>query len=68
MALLPSVEPQNVDADMMAGEDATPVAAFLDRPKNNKCKYQCSGCGAAVWGKAGLNIRCADCDRDFGEI
>ncbi|HHH0306414.1 TPA: SprT-like domain-containing protein, partial [Yersinia enterocolitica] len=64
MALLPSVEPQNVDTDVMAGEDAAPVAAFLDRPKNNKCKYQCSGCGVAVWGKAGLNIRCADCDRE----
>jgi len=25
-------------------------------------------CGAAVWGKAGLNICCTDCDRDFGEI
>ncbi|EPH0466479.1 hypothetical protein MMB85_005416 [Klebsiella quasipneumoniae] len=43
------------------------VAAFEDKPKRNKVKYQCRGCGAAVWGKAGLNIECGDCELAFIE-
>jgi hypothetical protein len=27
------------------------VAAFEDKPKRNKVKYQCRGRGAAVWAK-----------------
>lgn len=71
MALLPSVSPQNGSGDSgdMAGsnDNDLPVAAFEDKPKRNKAKYQCRGCGAAVWGKAGLNIECGDCELAFIE-
>lgn len=71
MALLPSVSPQNGNGDSgdMAGsnDNDLPVAAFEDKPKRNKVKYQCRGCGAAVWGKAGLNIECGDCELAFIE-
>lgn len=30
--------------------------------KSNKVKYTCPGCEANAWGKAGLHIRCGDCD------
>nr|AUV50572.1 zinc metalloproteinase Mpr protein [Escherichia coli] len=70
MALLPSVSPQNGShSDDMAGsnDNDLSVAAFEDKPKRNKVKYQCRGCGAAVWGKAGLNIECGDCELAFIE-
>lgn len=39
-----------------------------DKPKSlSKAKYVCEGCGAKVYGKAGLNISCADCDMPFIE-
>ena len=38
---------------------------YLAQPEDAKLKikvkYHCSGCGANVWGKHGLNIRCEDC-------
>jgi hypothetical protein len=70
MALLPSVTPQNgnADSEVIAGSNTSFVAAFEDKPKRNKAKYQCPGCGAAVWGKAGLNIHCGDCEQAFREI
>ncbi|AKK99122.1 MULTISPECIES: SprT-like domain-containing protein [Gammaproteobacteria] len=69
MALLPSVTPQNgnADSEVIAGSNTSFVAAFEDKPKRNKAKYQCPGCGAAVWGKAGLNIHCGDCEQAFRE-
>jgi predicted SprT family Zn-dependent metalloprotease len=33
-------------------------------PKN-KVKYTCDGCGANVWGKPGLSVRCEDCEAPF---
>lgn len=30
-----------------------------------RTKYVCAGCGAAVWGKEGLNIDCGDCSETF---
>ena len=40
-------------SDDMAGsnDNDLSVAAFEDKPKRNKVKYQCRGCGAAVWAK-----------------
>ncbi len=55
MALLPSVSPQNGShSDDMAGsnDNDLSVAAFEDKPKRNKVKYQCRGRGAAVWGQS----------------
>jgi hypothetical protein len=40
--------------------------AERDKPKRtDKIKYECPTCGAAVWGKAGLNIICGDCREGF---
>jgi predicted SprT family Zn-dependent metalloprotease len=36
-------------------------------PRADKVKYACGGCGAAVWGKAGLSVVCGDCDRPMDE-
>ena len=33
----------------------------------NKIKYTCPECKAKVWGKAGLNIYCSDCECSFEE-
>jgi hypothetical protein len=39
-----------------------------DKAKNqNKVKYHCPSCFAAVWGKPELNIVCGDCDKGFEE-
>lgn len=69
MALLPSVQSQNVTTALSESDvdEETHVVAFVDKPKRNKLKYQCPGCGASVWGKAGLNIHCGDCDQSFNE-
>lgn len=34
----------------------------------NKTKYVCTGCETNVWGKAGLNLHCNECDMDFEEV
>lgn len=34
----------------------------------NKTKYFCTGCETNVWGKAGLNLHCNECDMDFEEV
>lgn len=69
MALVPSVTAHggSVDPDVLAGNGSPPAVAFEDKPKRNKAKYQCPGCGAAVWGKAGMNIHCGDCDQALRE-
>lgn len=33
----------------------------------NKTKYVCTGCETNIWGKAGLNLHCNECDMDFEE-
>ena len=38
-----------------------------ERVQRNKRRYSCSGCGAAVWGKPGLDIRCGKCELVFQE-
>lgn len=52
-------------------EDDTPKADNADKPikkyNRNKVKYECESCGAKVWGKAGLWIRCKSCSYDFTE-
>ncbi|MCR1812117.1 SprT-like domain-containing protein [Sulfurospirillum sp. hDNRA2] len=30
-----------------------------------KTKYTCAGCGASVWGKANLDLKCNSCEIDF---
>jgi hypothetical protein len=37
------------------------AVATKPKGKPNRIKYECEGCGAAVWGKAGLAIACIDC-------
>ncbi len=48
-----------------------PKADNADKPikkyNRNKIKYVCRGCGAKVWGKGGLEIRCIVCDENFEE-
>jgi predicted SprT family Zn-dependent metalloprotease len=34
----------------------------------NKTKYVCTGCKTNIWGKAGLNLHCNECDMDFEEV
>lgn len=36
--------------------------------KSTRDKYRCDGCGAQVWGKPGLDIRCMKCSMDFKEV
>jgi predicted SprT family Zn-dependent metalloprotease len=33
-----------------------------------KRKYVCLSCGATVWGKPGLNLRCADCRKPMDDM
>lgn len=33
--------------------------------KKIKLKYACPSCGSSVWGKAGLDIACRQCDTDY---
>lgn len=46
-------------------------AGILDAKKTpksqNKIKYTCPSCEAAVWGKPGLNVTCGDCEEAFEE-
>ena len=42
-------------------------AAEKKAKAKNKTKYVCTGCGTNVWGKAGLNLHCNECDMDFEE-
>ena len=42
------------------------VAALPKEGKAGKrVKYVCPACGAAVWGKADLNLQCLDCDEMY---
>jgi predicted SprT family Zn-dependent metalloprotease len=43
------------------------VAEVKKEAKKNKVKYTCAGCDSNVWGKAGLNISCEDCEESFTE-
>ena len=33
------------------------------KPKKDKVKYTCSGCGVNAWGKPGLHLICGECDQ-----
>ena len=52
-------------------DDDEPRADNADKPikkyNRNKIKYVCPECQAKVWGKAGLNIYCSDCECSFEE-
>lgn len=42
---------------------AVPMVADEKKKKtSNKVKYTCPGCEMNVWGKAGLSVRCEECD------
>ena len=43
-------------------------AAEKKAKAKNKTKYVCTGCETKVWGKAGLNLHCIECDMDFEEV
>jgi hypothetical protein len=43
-------------------------AAEKKAKAKNKTKYVCTGCETNVWGKAGLNLHCNECDMDFEEV
>lgn len=45
---------ENLDSD-----DVKPLQSAAGK---NKIKYSCPGCGCNAWGKAGLRIRCEDCN------
>jgi len=51
--------------DALENED---VELLQPAPARNKIKYTCGGCGANVWGKPGLRIRCEDCDSRFQAV
>jgi predicted SprT family Zn-dependent metalloprotease len=58
--------------EAMPAELALPFACHAEpagkRAKANKVKYICPGCQVKVWGKAGLTVRCGDCDECFTEV
>lgn len=67
--LLPA-EPKKDDADN--DDDDTPKSPkpdndgkVLKKYNRNKIKYVCPDCKCKVWGKAGLNLHCNNCDCDF---
>jgi hypothetical protein len=35
------------------------------KPRPDKVKYTCPGCGVNLWGRAGLSIECGDCRESF---
>lgn len=53
------------------GESDEPKPDNADKPvkkyNRNKVKYVCDGCGVKVWGKAGLNLTCGDCNTSFSQ-
>ncbi len=42
-----------------------PTKEKKKKAAKNKVKYTCEGCGANVWGKPDLSIRCVECKEDF---
>jgi len=51
------------------------VITWRSRPKapiagksGKRIKYECDECGAAAWGKEGLNIECGDCGITMAEL
>lgn len=56
------------DPDQDDENTAVAVGAHLDLQivepnRSNRCKYICTGCGIAVWGKPKLNVKCGDCEK-----
>lgn len=69
--LMPTDPKDDGDSDGDSDDD-TPKSPKPDNdgkvPKKynrNKIKYVCPNCKCKVWGKAGLNLHCNDCDCDF---
>ena len=48
--------------------DIVPLEERENAINKQKAKYTCKNCGANVWGKNGLNLRCNDCNVDFDKI
>lgn len=63
--------PESQGADVMVLAYAIPISAVPEMPvaeresanRSLRDKYTCPGCGAAVWGKPKLKIRCDSCDQ-----
>ena len=53
------------DTDQGQATKAVPTSAKGKSKNQYKSKYSCPGCGINVWGKAGLNINCNDCDESL---
>jgi hypothetical protein len=48
----------------LSGQSARPKSGT---PRRDQLKYQCPECGIIVRGKAGLNLRCDDCNQPLRE-
>ncbi|HSH44042.1 MAG TPA: SprT-like domain-containing protein [Arenicellales bacterium] len=71
-ATLETLEREDREDDLLAPVTAVFAATNGDQFKplqtdtrRNKIAYTCAGCGARVWGKPELRIRCEDCDAPF---
>jgi predicted SprT family Zn-dependent metalloprotease len=51
----------------IASTNAIKTEAKKKAKAKNKTKYVCTGCKTNIWGKAGLNLHCNECDMDFEE-
>jgi hypothetical protein len=51
----------------IASTNAIKTEAKKKAKAKNKTKYVCTGCETNIWGKAGLNLHCNECDMDFEE-
>ncbi|EBR7327633.1 sprT domain-containing protein [Salmonella enterica] len=62
LALVPSVQSHDE-------EDGGEVAGVVLQPKpKTRHKHVCPECGAAAWGKPGLNLLCGDCNIAFIDV
>lgn len=57
----------NVSANSSDNEESGSQSADEEKPtnKSNRLKYTCPQCTTNIWGKADLNIICADCNVAF---
>ena len=47
------------------GGDKKSKKAKKEAARKVKVKYSCPGCELNVWGRAGLRLRCEDCDEEL---
>lgn len=52
----------------IASTDAIKTETKKKAKAKNKTKYVCTECETNIWGKAGLNLHCNECDMDFEEV